>query len=214
MASSNFIKINNLIFSTKKEACEFYNVHYNAVYQKAKRHNLTFNQMLENIVNHSPAFIDNEIIIETQADIARMFHISANSVNRYMKRHNVTLKEAYEHYKTRELAKSNNVYHFRQSFKIKGNVFYSKSNVYKFFHISEATIRYIIKKFDLSFEQAVEYHLDKRNSFFVIDGITIRNQQDIANHFHTSRQAINQHMKLYNHNLKQTFQWYKEKQNA
>ena len=56
--------------------------------------------------------------------------------------------------------------------------------------------------------------LNKRNSFFVIDGIIIHNQTDIANHFHISRQAINSHMKSYNHNLEQTFQWYKEKQNA
>jgi len=214
MTSSNFIKINGLTFCTKKEACKFYNMNYNAVYQKARRHNLTFNQMLENIANHSYAFIDNGIVIETQADVARIFHISTNSINRYMKRHNMTLQEVYNHYKARELAKANNVHQFRQSFKIKDKIFYSKSDIYKFFHISEATIRYIIKKFDLSFEQAIEYHLNKRNSFFVIDGITIRNQKDIANHFHISRQAISRHMKLYNHDLKQTFLHYKELANA
>ena len=94
-------KINNLIFYSKREACNFHNVKYSTISCYEQRNHLSFEQALKQYLNQSQAFILNGTIIERQTDIAKMFHISKQAVNQYMKKNNLTLEQVYYHYKKR-----------------------------------------------------------------------------------------------------------------
>jgi len=94
-------KINNLIFYSKKEACDFYNVNHSTIMGYEQRNHLSFEQALKQYLNQSSAFTSNGVIIERQADIAKIFHISKQAVNQCMKKNNFTLEQVYHYYKKR-----------------------------------------------------------------------------------------------------------------
>jgi hypothetical protein len=94
-------KINNLIFYSKKAACDFYNVKYSTISCYEQRNHLSFEQALKQYLNQSQAFTFNGIIIERQTDIAKMFHISKQAVNQCMKKNHFTLEQVYHYYKKR-----------------------------------------------------------------------------------------------------------------